>query len=160
MIENFKHLPLRSGVGIVLLNKENKVFVGKRIDNPKNFWQMPQGGTDPGEDYFTAALRELEEETNIKSVSIIKEIEGFITYYLPNDLLGIIWKGKYKGQKQKWFIMKFNGEDTEINIKTNKPEFIDWKWVDYETITDTVVDFKRDVYKKIKEELKKNFSNL
>tara|TARA_B100000579_G_scaffold436855_1_gene464203 strand:- start:601 stop:1083 length:483 start_codon:yes stop_codon:yes gene_type:complete len=159
MIENFKHLPLRSGVGIVLLNKENKVFVGKRIDNPKNFWQMPQGGADPGEDYFTAALRELEEETNIKSVSIIKEIEGFITYYLPNDLLGIIWKGKYKGQKQKWFIMKFNGEDTEINIKTNKPEFIDWKWVDYETITDTVVDFKRDVYKKIKEELKKNFSN-
>ena len=159
MIENFKHLPLRSGVGIVLLNKENKVFVGKRTDNPKNFWQMPQGGTDPGEDYFTAALRELEEETNIKSVSIIKEIEGFITYYLPNDLLGIIWKGKYKGQKQKWFIMKFNGEDTEINIKTNKPEFIDWKWVDYETITDTVVDFKRDVYRKIKEELKKNFSN-
>ena len=155
MIENFKHLPLRSGVGIVLLNKENKVFVGKRIDNPKNFWQMPQGGADPGEDYFTAALRELEEETNIKSVELIKELDELITYELPQNLLGIIWKGKYKGQKQKWFVMKFMGHDNEINIKTKRPEFLEWKWIELEKITDIVVDFKLNVYEKVKKEVKK-----
>ena len=107
MKENFEKLPLRNGVGVIILNSQNKVFVARRIDNPKNFWQMPQGGVEDGEDYYKAALRELKEETNIKSISLIKEIEGFISYNLPNNLLGIIWKGKYKGQKQKWFIMKF-----------------------------------------------------
>ena len=150
----FKNLPLRSGVGIVLLNKNNKVFVAKRIDNPKNFWQMPQGGVDKGEDFLKAAYRELEEETSIKNVDLIKELDGTITYELPDRLLGIIWKGKYKGQKQKWFLMKFTGEEKEINIKTKNPEFLDWKWVELENITDLVVDFKLHVYKDVKEKVK------
>ena len=155
MEEKYKNLPLRVGVGVVLLNKENKVFVAKRIDNPKNFWQMPQGGVDEGEDFLTAALRELEEETSIKDVELIKEIEGIMTYELPKHLLGIIWKGKYKGQNQKWFLMKFLGSDNEINIKTKKPEFLDWKWIDLENITDVVVDFKLQVYKELKQKVKK-----
>ncbi len=150
----YDNLPLRSGVGIVLLNKKNKIFVAKRIDNPKNYWQMPQGGLDTNEDYLSAALRELEEETSIKSVELLKEIDEFITYELPKDLLGIIWKGKYKGQKQKWFVMRFTGQDQEINLKTKKPEFLEWKWVNPDTITDTVVDFKLNVYRKIQEKLK------
>ena len=101
MKEKYKNLPLRSGVGIVVLNKENKIFVAKRIDNKKNFWQMPQGGVDNGEDFYEAAIRELKEETSIKSVSLIKKIDGLLTYHLPNELLGIIWKGKFKGQKQQ-----------------------------------------------------------
>ena len=156
---NFQNLPYRYGVGVVLLNKENKVFVAKRIDNPNNFWQMPQGGKDRGENNLDAALRELFEETSIKSVSIIKEIEGTISYNLPNNLLGIIWKGKYKGQIQKWFIMKFNGKDDEINIKTKNPEFLEWKWIDIDSITDHVVDFKKEVYNKLKIEIKKIISN-
>jgi len=153
MKDKYKNLPLRHGVGIVVLNKFNKVFVAKRIDNPKNFWQMPQGGIDEGEDFFNAALRELEEETSIKNVTLIKEVDGFLTYYLPNHLLGIIWKGKYKGQKQKWFITKFNGEETEINIKTKKPEFLEWKWINIENLSDKVVYFKLDVYRHIQKEL-------
>ena len=155
MNKNFKDLPLRSGVGIVLLNKQNKVFVAKRIDNPKNFWQMPQGGVDEGEDFLKAAYRELEEETSIKNVDLIKELDGMITYELPERLLGIIWKGKYRGQKQKWFVMKFVGEDKEINIKTKNPEFLDWKWIDLDQITEVVVDFKLHVYKELKEKVKK-----
>ena len=154
MKEKFRDLPLRSGVGIIVLNKENKVFVAKRIDNPKNFWQMPQGGVDEGEDFLTAAYRELEEETSIKKVEMIKEIDGTITYELPDHLLGIIWKGKYKGQKQKWFLMRFLGNDEEINIKTNKPEFLEWKWIDVDMLTEVVVDFKFHVYKELKEKIK------
>ena len=153
MTKNLKNLPLRSGVGIVVLNKKNKVFVAKRIDNPKNFWQMPQGGVDLGEDYLTAAIRELEEETSITSVELIKELDGLIAYELPQHLLGIIWKGKYRGQEQKWFVVKFLGEDNEINIKTKNPEFSEWKWVDLEKITDLVVDFKLEVYQKVKKKL-------
>ena len=155
MEEKFKNLPLRSGVGIVVLNKTNKVFVAKRIDNPKNFWQMPQGGVDSGEDFLSAAYRELEEETSIKNVELISELDGFITYNLPDRLLGIIWKGKYKGQKQKWFLMRYLGNDNEINIKTSKPEFLEWKWVDLNMITDIVVDFKLEVYKKLKDKINK-----
>ena len=155
MNKKFKDLPLRSGVGIVLLNKKNKVFVARRIDNPKNFWQMPQGGIDDGEDYLSAAYRELEEETSITKVELIKELDGFITYLLPDHLLGIIWKGKYKGQKQKWFIMKFIGEDKEINIQTKKPEFLEWKWIELEALTEIVVDFKLHVYKELKEKIGK-----
>ena len=151
----FKDLPLRNGVGIILLNKENKVFVAKRIDNPKNFWQMPQGGVDDGEDYLAAAYRELEEETSIKDVKLIQELEGSTTYILPKHLLGIIWKGKYKGQKQKWFLMRFVGKDGEINIKTKNPEFLDWKWIDIDQITEVVVDFKLHVYKELKEKIRK-----
>ena len=153
--ERFKDLPLRTGVGIILLNKENKVFVAKRIDNPKNFWQMPQGGVDDGEDYLTAAYRELEEETSIKDVKLIQELEGSTTYILPKHLLGIIWKGKYKGQKQKWFLMRHVNNDQEINIKTKNPEFLDWKWIELDQITDLVVDFKLNVYKELKEKVKK-----
>ena len=115
MQEKFKKLPLRSGVGIIVLNKENKVFVGKRIDNPKNFWQMPQGGVDKGEDFLSAAYRELKEETSIDNVELIQEINGTITYELPDHLLGIIWKGKFKGQKQKWFLMRYLGNDEDID---------------------------------------------
>ena len=154
MKDKFKNLPLRSGVGIVVLNKDDKVFVAKRIDNPKEFWQMPQGGVDNGEKFITAAYRELEEETSIKNVILIKELEGFITYDLPDHLLGIIWRGKYRGQEQKWFIMRYLGKDSEINIKTKKPEFLEWKWVDLELITDLVVDFKIHVYKEVQEKVR------
>ena len=159
MKKKLSELPLRSGVGIIVLNKDNKVFVAKRIDNPKNFWQMPQGGVDEGEDFLKAAYRELEEETSIKNVDLIKELDGMITYELPERLLGIIWKGKYKGQKQKWFIMKFLGHDSEINIKTKKPEFLEWRWIESNSITKNVVDFKIEVYKKVQVELNKVLSN-
>ena len=155
MNKKFQNLPLRSGVGIVVLNQKKQIFVAKRIDNPKNYWQMPQGGVDKGENYYMAALRELNEETSIKTVKLIKEIEGFITYHLPDYLVGIIWKGKYKGQKQKWFVMRFVGKDSEINIKTKKPEFLDWKWTDLNKITEIVVEFKLEVYKKIQKEIEK-----
>ena len=155
MKKDLHNLPLRSGVGIVVLNKDNKVFVAKRIDNPKNFWQMPQGGVDEGEDFLKAAFRELEEETSIKNVELVKELDGTITYELPDRLLGLIWKGKYRGQKQKWFLMRFLGEDKEINIKTKHPEFLEWKWVELEKITDLVVDFKLHVYKEVKDKVKK-----
>ena len=155
MKKNFSQLPLRKGVGVILLNHENKVFVAKRIDNPKNFWQMPQGGVDKNEDYLNAALRELKEETSIKTVDLIKEIDEMTTYELPKHLLGIIWKGKYRGQKQKWFLMKFKGKENEINLNTSHPEFLEWKWIDINQITDLVVKFKLDVYKKIQEKVKK-----
>ena len=155
MKKDLNNLPLRSGVGIVVLNKDNKVFVAKRIDNPKNFWQMPQGGVDEGEDFLKAAYRELEEETSIKNVKLIKELDGTITYELPDRLLGLIWKGKYRGQKQKWFLMRFVGSDSEINIKTKHPEFLEWKWVELDKITDLVVDFKLHVYKEVKDKVKK-----
>tara|TARA_B100000614_G_scaffold261250_1_gene290276 strand:- start:424 stop:900 length:477 start_codon:yes stop_codon:yes gene_type:complete len=155
MKKKLSELPLRSGVGIVVINKKNKVFVARRIDNPKNFWQMPQGGVNEGENFLNAAYRELEEETSIKSVELIQELEGTITYELPNHLLGIIWKGKYRGQKQKWFLMRFIGDDNEINIKTKKPEFLEWKWIEINQLTEVVVDFKLHVYKEVKEKVKK-----
>ena len=155
MEEKFKNLPYRNGVGIILLNNDNKVFVAKRIDNPKNFWQMPQGGVDNNENFLSAAYRELEEETSIKKVELIKEIDGITTYELPEHLLGIIWKGKYKGQKQKWFLMRYLGNNDEINIKTDNPEFLDWKWIDLEMITEVVVGFKLKVYEEVKEKVKK-----
>jgi len=149
-----EELPLRIGVGIVLLNNKNKIFVGKRIDNPKKFWQMPQGGVSKNEKLLQAAKRELKEETNIKSIKLIKELDEWIEYDLPKNLLGKVWKGKYRGQKQKWFIMKFLGDDKEINIKTKYPEFFEWKWIEVDKITDVVVDFKLNVYKKVKEKVK------
>ena len=158
MDEKFKNLPFRKGVGIIVLNKYNKIFVAKRIDNPKNFWQMPQGGVDEGEDLLTAAYRELKEETSISNVKLIKEIDSTLTYELPDNLVGIIWKGKFKGQKQKWFLMRYLGEDEDINVKTNNPEFFEWKWVDIDEITEIVVDFKLNVYKELKEKVKKIIS--
>ena len=150
-----KNLPLRSGVGIVVLNNENKVFVAKRIDNPKNFWQMPQGGVDNNENYYEAALRELKEETSITSVKLIKKIDRKYTYILPDNLIGIIWKGKFKGQVQKWFIMRFVGNESEININTIKPEFLDWKWINLNDLPKIAVKFKLDVYKSLKQEVSK-----
>ena len=148
-----KNLPLRLGVGIVLLNSDNKVFVGKRIDNPVNFWQMPQGGIDDNENLLYAANRELKEETSVKSTKLIKEIDNWLTYELPKNLLGKIWKGKYRGQKQKWFIMRFVGDEEEINIKTKNAEFKEWKWIDVNQLLNVVVKFKHDVYKSIVKEL-------
>ena len=148
-----QELPLRIGVGIILLNNKNEIFVGKRIDNPKNFWQMPQGGVNQNEDFLDAAKRELAEETSIKSIELVKELEGWLKYDLPQKLLGKIWKGKYRGQKQKWFIMKFVGNNNEINVKTKNPEFLSWKWIQSSELLNVAVDFKIDVYKKIQEEL-------
>ena len=155
MKKKYRNLPLRSGVGIVVLNDKNQIFVAKRIDNPKNFWQMPQGGIDSGENFYNAALRELEEETSIKTIKLLKEIDGFITYFLPDHLLGIIWKGKYKGQTQKWFVLRFIGNETEINIKTKNPEFLDWKWIDLKDLTKIAVNFKLNVYKNLEQEVSK-----
>ena len=154
MLEKFKKLPLRKGVGVILLNSENKVFVARRIDNPKNFWQMPQGGVDNNEDFLSAALRELKEETSINKVELIKELDGMTTYELPDNLLGIIWKGKYRGQKQKWFLMRFIGNDNEINLKTKHPEFLEWRWIEIDEITNFVVDFKFEIYQIIKNKVK------
>ena len=149
-----KKLPLRSGVGIVVLNKNNQVFVARRIDNSKNFWQMPQGGVDKNEDYLTTAYRELEEETSIKNIDLVGELDGLISYELPKHLLGVIWKGKYRGQEQKWFVVRFLGNDSEININTDHPEFCEWKWVELENITDLVVDFKLHVYEDVKKKVR------
>ena len=153
-LDKLKKLPLRIGAGVVLLNPNNQVFVGKRIDNPVNFWQMPQGGVKVNEDFFYAACRELKEETGIESIKLIKEIDNFLTYELPKYLLGKIWKGKYRGQKQKWFIMRFVGNEDEINIKTKKAEFKEWKWIDVNQLTNVVVSFKLEVYKTLVNELK------
>jgi len=152
MSEN-KQLPLRVGVGIVLLNHENNIFVGKRIDNPKDSWQMPQGGVNKNENFLKAAKRELEEETGIKSVELIKELDGWFKYDLPKDLLGKLWKGKYRGQKQKWFVMKFIGKIDEINLKSKNPEFLDWKWIKPSELPEIAVNFKVDIYKEIKKQL-------
>ena len=152
-MENKKQLPLRMGVGIILLNHENNVFVGKRIDNPKDSWQMPQGGVDKDENFLQAAKRELAEETGIKSVKLIKELDGWFKYDLPKYLLGKLWQGKYRGQKQKWFIMKFFGKNDEINVKTKHPEFLDWKWIEPYELPKVAVHFKINVYRKLKEEL-------
>tara|TARA_X000000368_G_scaffold369227_1_gene317657 strand:+ start:1100 stop:1573 length:474 start_codon:yes stop_codon:yes gene_type:complete len=149
-----KILPLRTGVGIVVLNSENKVFVGKRRDNPIDKWQMPQGGVDPGESLIEAMRRELLEETGITNIKILKELNYWLEYELPKDLIGIIWKGKFRGQKQRWFIVKFLGTDKEVNVKTKFPEFIEWKWLNIEELPNVIVDFKKDVYRKLLIELK------
>ena len=150
-----KKLPLRIGVGVIVLNDENKIFVGKRKDNPVDKWQMPQGGVDKNENFLTAMKRELGEETSIKNIKILKELDGWFEYELPQNLLGIIWKGKYRGQKQKWFITKFTGQESEINLETEHPEFIEWKWIRIEELPEVIVDFKKNVYKKLLIELKK-----
>ena len=147
-------LPMRTGVGIIVLNNENKVFVAKRKDNPVNKWQMPQGGVDKGENYFTAMKRELFEETSIKNIKILKEIDEIFEYELPNHLIGKIWKGKFRGQKQKWFITKFVGKENEINLKTNNQEFIDWKWILPNELPSVIVDFKKELYIKLLEKIK------
>ena len=154
MIITEKKLPLRIGVGVIVLNEKNEIFVGKRKDNPVDKWQMPQGGVDKNENFLTAMKRELEEETSIKNIKILKELDGWFEYELPKNLLGIIWKGKFRGQKQKWFIAKFNGNENEINLKTKIPEFIEWKWIAIDDLLKVIVDFKKNMYEKILVELK------
>ena len=149
-----QNLPMRAGVGVIILNNQNKVFVGKRKDNPGDKWQMPQGGVDSGEDYLSAMKRELFEETSIKNIKVLREIDGFFEYELPENLIGIIWKGRFRGQKQKWYIAKFLGEEKEINLNTKNPEFIDWKWILPDMLPEMIVDFKKDLYKKLLKHIK------
>ena len=151
---NDKKLPLRIGVGVIVLNNENKVFVGKRKDNPVDKWQMPQGGINKNEDYLSAMKRELEEETSIRNIKVLKELDKNFEYELPKELLGIIWKGKFRGQKQRWFIVKFTGEDKEINVNTKHPEFIEWRWINFEELPNVIVDFKKKVYEELLIELR------
>ena len=151
---NMQKLPMRNGVGVIVLNNQNKVFVGKRKDNPVDRWQMPQGGVDIGESYLSAMKRELYEETSIKSIEILKEINGFFEYELPKNLVGIIWKGKFRGQKQKWFITRFIGNENEINLQTENQEFIEWKWIIPDELPRTIVDFKKKMYAELLETLK------
>ena len=153
-----KKLPLRLGVGAIVLNKKNQVFVGKRKDNPVDKWQMPQGGVNEGEDLTSAMKRELNEETGIQNIKIINEIDGWFEYELPNYLLGKIWRGKFRGQKQKWFIVKFLGDDEEINLEIDKPEFIEWQWLDIENLPNVIVDFKKKVYEQLLPKIR-NFIN-
>ena len=145
---------MRIGVGIVVLNNKNKVFVGKRKDNPINKWQMPQGGVDKGEDFLKAMKRELFEETGIRNIEIIKKIEKIYEYELPKNLVGIIWKGKYRGQQQTWFITKFLGNDNEVNLNTKHQEFIEWKWVNANMLPNIIVEFKKKLYQDLLKEIK------
>ena len=149
-----KPLPLRTGVGVVVLNSKNKVFVGKRRDNPIDKWQMPQGGVDQGETLIQAMKRELAEETSIKNIKILRELDYWLEYELPKNLIGIIWQGKYRGQKQKWFIVRFLGNDNEINLNTSKPEFIEWKWANLDDLPGMIVDFKKKLYEKLLPKIK------
>ena len=148
-------LPLRIGVGAIVLNKNNKVLVGKRKDNPIDKWQMPQGGVDENEDLYSAMKRELYEETSITSFRLIREIHKWLTYELPENLKGKIWKGKFRGQKQKWFILRFIGHEKEINVRTKNPEFIDWKWIEIEELPQRIVNFKKKVYEDLVKEINK-----
>lgn len=146
----------RSGVGIMLINDAGKIFVGKRIDNNSDAWQMPQGGIDSGEDEDTAMIRELGEETGISPncIEIIKKSSGYFYYNLPYKLQKKFWGGKYLGQKQRWYLARFNAAEEAINIKTENPEFSDWKWISKEEILDAIVQFKRDLYLEVIEEFK------
>ena len=143
-----ENLPYRANVGVMVLNKSGDVFVAQRLKHYTNAWQMPQGGIDPGEAPAEAALRELEEETGINSskVVILSETQNWISYELPANLIPKIWNGQYRGQKQKWFLMRFLGEDTDIDIETEEPEFSAWKWIAPSALPDAIVPFKRDVY--------------
>tara|TARA_B000000565_G_C23510461_1_gene271708 strand:- start:24 stop:491 length:468 start_codon:yes stop_codon:yes gene_type:complete len=149
-----KKLPYRKGVGMMVFDNNKKIFVGKRIDNQTS-WQMPQGGVDNNEDYEIAAKRELYEETGIQSVRIIQESKAVYTYDLPEYLLGKIWRGKYMGQKQKWFLMKFLGPDSEINLNQKYPEFNQWKWVDIDDLPTLIVPFKKELYLSVIQEFRK-----
>ena len=147
-------LPYRPCVGIMLLNSEMQIFVGQRIDNTAEAWQMPQGGIDEGEEPIEAALRELREETGVGNVSLMAESNGWLNYDLPAELIPKLWGGKYRGQRQKWFAMRLNGDDGDINIETDDPEFRDWKWADIDELPSLIVPFKRDLYYTLVEEFR------
>ncbi|MDV7338160.1 RNA pyrophosphohydrolase [Terasakiella sp. A23] len=153
MAKNKKDLPYRPCVGICVLNKDGQVFVAERLDTP-GAWQMPQGGIDKGEDPQDAALRELEEEIGTNKGSILARTEDWLYYDLPDDLIGKVWKGKYRGQKQIWFALRFEGEDKDIDINTKHPEFSRWKWVDLAETVELIVPFKRELYQEIVNQFK------
>jgi len=145
-------LPYRDGVGIMLFNAENKIFVARRIDTRAEAWQMPQGGIDSGEDPRAAAMRELKEEIGTNQGEIIAESREWYFYDLPDELIGIIWKGRYRGQRQKWYLMRFTGSNADINIETDDPEFCEWKWAELHTLPDLIVPFKRKLYQELSAE--------
>lgn len=152
-MNKFNNLPYRKGVGMMVFNDQKKIFVGKRIDN-QEAWQMPQGGIDENEEPETAAKRELFEETGIQSIRIVKKSDNEYFYDLPDHLLGKIWKGKFKGQKQIWYLVKFLGPDSEINIKQKHPEFNEWKWVSIDELPNLIVPFKKQLYESVIKDLK------
>ena len=156
MQKNYNKLPYRSNVGIMMVNEKGYVFVGQRLDNNQNAWQMPQGGIDDGEDPETAAYRELLEETGVKKqdVRFVASSSRWLSYDLPEDLIPILWNGKFRGQKQKWFLVKFLGEDRDINIATEHPEFSKWKWISKENLLKEIVPFKKSVYENVLKEFK------
>lgn len=141
--------PYREGVGIVLLNPAAQVFVAQRLDSAEPAWQMPQGGIDPGEDPRTTALRELKEEIGTDAAEIVAETAGWISYDLPAAIADAIWKGRFRGQRQKWFLARFTGAEAEIDIATGHPEFSAWRWAEFETLPDLIVPFKRPLYQAV-----------
>ncbi|RJF88652.1 RNA pyrophosphohydrolase [Oleomonas cavernae] len=150
-------LPYRPCVGIMLINQDNKVFVGQRLDQIAEAWQMPQGGIDPGESPEVAALRELKEEVGTDKAEIIAQSRDWLTYDLPADLIGKLWKGRYRGQRQKWLAMRFLGDDRDIDIATHEPEFMAWRWIEPDLLPDVIVPFKRDLYTQIVAEFRHLF---
>ncbi|TQD36680.1 RNA pyrophosphohydrolase [Rhodobacter capsulatus] len=149
--EELAALPYRKNVGLVLINAEGLIFAGQRIDNPGHAWQMPQGGIDAGERPKEAALRELQEETGVRPdlVEKIAKTEDWLVYDLPEELIGNIWGGKYRGQKQKWFLFRFLGQDSDVNIATEHPEFSVWRWMEPAELVEKIVPFKRAVYEQV-----------
>lgn len=149
--EEIEKLPYRPCVGLVVMNAASEVFAGQRIDNPGDAWQMPQGGVDDGETPVQAALRELGEETGIRegSVDVLAETSGWIPYDLPHELVPKLWKARFRGQTQKWFLLKFNGEDTEVNIVQKHQEFSRWAWMKPDELIEKIVPFKMHIYKQV-----------